>query len=70
MPVITLLCQHIVNHAHGHIRQSFIRQIQLGASEHKYRAIWLPGRRSQFFAGTLVVWLVTRHSSSTAGRTS
>mgnify|MGYP004528520487 CR=1 FL=1 len=53
--VIGLLRAHIVDHAHGHPRQSLVRQPQLSAAQHELRPVGLSGCLSHFFAGVLVV---------------
>ena len=53
--IIPPLHQHIVNHAHAHIPQRLVAQVQLRTAEHEYRAVGLPNAGSHFFAGTDVV---------------
>lgn len=53
--VVGFLREQVVNHAHGHSRESLIGQAKLRAAEHKGRAGGLSGRRSYFFFGVDVV---------------
>ena len=68
--VVGLLRVKVVDHAHGHPRQSLVRQPQLGAPQHKLRPVGLPGCLSHFFAGVLVVFWLAPHNSRITGSTS